>query len=255
MVNESLYDPEIGILVQARTGSSRLPNKMLRVFHEGKCLLELVLNRLVEAGFKDKLLVVTSLHANDDVLANLVREMGLRCFRGSEENVLSRFIAGAESIGIKKVIRVCADNPFLSTKSLQALCENPSKEDDYVSFYLANNKPAILNHIGVFAEYVRLDALKKVAHLTTDALYLEHVTNYVYTHPESFRVRLEPAPVGFQRTDLRLTCDTLEDFQILQQIYSETHAFIDDLESVFAHIDANEAWIETMKTQISAHGK
>ncbi|OFZ53048.1 MAG: hypothetical protein A3D92_10790 [Bacteroidetes bacterium RIFCSPHIGHO2_02_FULL_44_7] len=255
MVKEPLYDPEIGILVQARTGSTRLPNKMLREFHDGKCILELVLQRLIDAGFKEQLLVVTSTNSNDDILAQMVASMGLRCFRGAEEDVLSRFIQGAESIGATKIIRVCADNPFLSSEALHLLCKIAVKEDDYCSFYLVNDKPVILNHIGVYAEYVRVDALKLVAVKTSNAHYLEHVTNYVYTHPEFFRLHLVPAPIAFDRTDLRLTCDTIEDFQILQQIYFETQEFVDDLERVIAHIDANEGWTKTMKNQINAHGK
>ncbi len=244
-----------GILIQARTGSSRLPGKVVRPFYEGRNILEIIIDRLKEAGYGEQILVVTSTSENDEVICDIAEKEGVSCFRGSENNVLKRFVDGASEKGYSGIIRVCADNPFLQQAGIATLLEKGREGGDYCSFSMDNGKPTILNHIGVFAEFVRTDVLKKVLGLTSDSLYLEHVTNYVHGHPELFDVRLSPAPVVYQRTDIRLTCDTEEDFKLLQEIYAVTVNFTEDLQRLCDCIDEHPEWLKRMKKQIELHGK
>lgn len=215
------------IIIQARTGSTRLPNKMLMPFADGKGILEILLDRIKGAfppGF-DKLVVATTTQPGDDRIAALCRRMGVSCFRGSEDDVLQRFIGAAERFGATRIIRVCADNVFLDVDQLAALYKRlEASGNDYEAYRTADGTPSIKTHYGFWAEGTTLDALKRVRALTDEKLYHEHVTNYIYTHPELFKVALTPlaevAPGIEEARGLRLTIDTAEDFDISREVYA-----------------------------------
>ena len=95
----------------------------------------------------------------------------------------------------KKLVRICADNPFLLPEYILELInalDDSSKE--YASFQWEDNTPVLLSHIGVFGEAMTLGFLKKIQNSTEDPLYLEHVTNYIYDNKKSVRSHiLEPS--------------------------------------------------------------
>lgn len=215
------------LILQARTGSTRLPGKMTLPFYEGRGVLEILLSRLRDAsGFLgvEGIMVATTLNPSDDAIAEIARASGVEVYRGSEADVLSRFIGAAETVGADRIIRVCADNVFLDIESLRFLVESlKNRVADYVSFRTSEGRPSILTHFGFFAEGVRTEALRRVAEMTDAPLYHEHVTNFIYTHPEEFRIELYPvedrAPGLEGYPDLRLTMDTAEDFELQKDIY------------------------------------
>lgn len=254
-MQKALMINNFGIFIQARTGSTRLPNKMVRPFYDGKCILEIILDRFIDNGFKEKTFLLTTTSVGDDRLVEIAESKGIKYFRGQEEDVLDRFVQAAELFQIDSVIRVCADNPFLDIQSINRLIKNASSEADYYSFKLSNEKPVILNHIGIYAELVKAETLKKVHDSVHEKIYREHVTNYIHTNPDKFVVDLEKAPVGYENTDIRLTCDTEEDFKMLQEIYSTHHDLNDKLELLILEILKNEDWMRIMQSQISNYGK
>ena len=217
------------IIIQARTGSTRLPRKMTRDFHSGKSVLEILLERLLH-GFVDKgygdMVVATTLSPNDDAIVEVCDRVGVKSYRGSEADVLQRFIDTARLFGAEKIIRVCADNVFLDTDSLRRLAEEMERADsDYVSFHTRDGQPSILTHYGFFAEGVTLEALERVAQLTDLPLYHEHVTNGIHSGPWDFTTRYveieEMIPGLENHPDLRLTLDTESDFTTQQKIYAD----------------------------------
>ena len=131
-------------------------------------------------------------------------------------------IDAARQLKFKNIIRVCADNPFLMANSISNLIEaHRNGNAAYVSYMVDNNTPAILSHLGFYAELATLEAMEKIPELTDDPYYLEHVTNYIYTHPDSFQLHFIKAPVHiFNSPEIRLTVDTLEDFNLAQLLYS-----------------------------------
>ena len=200
--------------MQARLNSSRLPGKILLPIKNEPVLLFLL--KRIQESVDFPLIVATSTSAGDDELCDLLQENGITYFRGSELNVLERFIGAAEAIEVTDIIRVCSDNPFLDMQYLEKLIR-VWKEDssaDYIS-YAINGAPVILTHLGVFAEIVKLDALKRVQELFPEnALFKEHVTNGIYKNEEMFRVRLlEIAPELGDTTNVRLTMDTADDYE------------------------------------------
>lgn len=208
-----------GIIVQARTGSTRLPQKVVLPFYQGKSILQIILERLQANRHQAPVILATTTAPGDDAVANLGKEIGVKVFRGSENNVLQRFIDASGAYGINRILRVCADNPFLHLASVDALLD-AKQQADYLSFTLDGERPTILSHIGLFTELTHRTALLRARASTKDTLYLEHVTNFLYKHANYFESALIPAPKAvYLRNDIRLTLDTPEDFAYQQELY------------------------------------
>lgn len=243
---------KLGIIVQARTGSTRLPNKVLQDFYQGKSILFILLERLKEIGIP--ITVATSSTIQDDAIEELAKELQLAYFRGDEQNVLSRFTEVADIYQYTHLIRVCADNPFLSLILLNKLLEAVQENLDYISF-AHQETPAMLTHFGVFAEIVKTSALKQVP---DDKFYQEHVTNYVYQHPKKFKLKwLATNEDLFFSNIIRLTVDTLEDFKTAQSIYA---AFMQqspnfDIVELFDYLRENKHLLEGMQRSIEENKK
>lgn len=212
-----------GIIIQARTGSTRLPAKILRPFYGDLRIIDLMIMNIQQTCPHIPIVLATTDLPQDDVLESVAKEKNILCYRGSEEDVLERFVGAAEKFGVERLIRVCSDNPFLRPESFMDLfAEHEVSQADYVAFGFSDGRPTIKSHLGLYAELTTLAALKKVVSLTDEKFYHEHVTIYLYTHPDEFKVDLLPIPKDLEtRTSLRFTLDTLEDFTLLQQLYAE----------------------------------
>lgn len=210
------------IIIQARTNSTRLPNKILLPFAEDKTILDIVISTCLQVLPAKKIILATSIAENDNVLEDFSSRYGILFFRGDEQNVAGRFINAAECTGTTKLIRVCSDNPFLLPQSLEKLMTAAATaNEDYISFTNANGIPAIKTHLGLYTEFTTLAALKKVLNTTNEVVYKEHVTNFIYSNPQLFNIRfLNMDDCLISRNDLRFTCDTIDDFLMLQQLYS-----------------------------------
>ena len=246
----------IGFIIQARLGSTRLPNKILLPFtKEKQCIIDIMLERL--SSFKDiKTVVATSIAPINDLLVQHLT--GVSVYRGSENDVLQRFIEASECFHLDGIIRICSDNPFLDINELRRLIDSVKESNaDYVSFKI-NDTPSIKTHFGFWAEYVTLAALKKVRDRTSKPIYHEHVTNYIYTHPDEFKIKWLSTFAFLQnREDIRLTIDQEDDFKIAQLIFNKLSSLqrncgIEDIVNV---LDENPALLESMKKQIIKNSK
>jgi len=251
---------QFGIILQARVSSTRLPGKVLLPFYNGSPLLAILLNKIRDADIDAKIIVATSLNPADDQIEEFCRNVGVSCYRGNEMNVLQRFIDAACHNGINRIFRICSDNPFLLTNYIDKLYQQviKYKEADYVSYRDSQGVPSIRTHWGLFAEYVSLDALRKVAKLTDDKLYHEHVTNFIYSHSELFNIQLLPAPDDIiSRRDLRFTIDTVEDFEALQKLYvalvEKNSSFT--LKQLLLEVERHPDILQTMHSNINSFKK
>lgn len=244
------------IILQARANSTRLPGKMMRDFFRGQTIPEIIIQNLKKHFRLQDIVLATTTHVNDGELANLALRQGIQLFRGDEQNVLKRFIDAAECMQTEIVVRVCADNPFLQVDSIVELLNAFEKRKvDYLSFKLDDGTPVIKSHLGLFAEVTTLTALKKVAALTDDRFFHEHVTNYIYGNADKFNVQLLTLPSYLgNRKDIRLTIDTLEDFELCQEIYREIEPDCSAL-NILNTIDLNPVRIAHMKDQIIKNSK
>ena len=248
---------QLGLILQARTGSTRMPEKVIRPFFSGKSILDLLVEKVQKLGVPAVL--ATTVNPSDDRIAELAARHNFPVFRGSENDVLDRFVQAARQFKFDKIIRVCADNPFLDLAGMRILIDAFENSDaDYLGFQLAGNKPSILTHFGFWTEAVRLDALEKVQKTTAEKLYHEHVTNFIYGNPNIFRVQFIPAgPQVFSRTDIRMTLDTPEDFTVQQEIFAtiskENPNF--GIHEIVSWLDRHPEILEIMKTEIEKNQK
>lgn len=211
-----------GIIIQARTGSTRLHNKILLPFYGNQRIIDILIANIKQHCPGKTLVLATTNRPQDDVLAEVAQQAGIGCYRGDEDNVLDRFIQAAEAFRLDRFIRVCSDNPFLRPDSFQTFFDvHDASPADYVAYGFADGRPTIKSHLGLFAELTTTDALRRAALSTQEKLYIEHVTIYLYTHPDAFSIRLLPLPSALEgRTDLRFTLDTMDDFVLLQELYA-----------------------------------
>ena len=247
------------IIIQARTGSTRLPQKMILPFYENEGIFSLLLKKLTSAFDKNDIILATSINSNNDILVETAKHYGVNYFRGSENDVLQRFIDAAKEFDAENIIRVCADNPFLDVFYIELLLEKFEKFNcDYLSYLTSDGTPSIKTHYGFWAEAVKLSALEKVRELTDENLYHEHVTNFIYANRDIFDVKFfEIIPQIDKHKDIRLTIDTQVDFDIQKEIFNKLNSYIPNFTSlnVIDFLEDNPHYLEIMKNEILKNQK
>jgi spore coat polysaccharide biosynthesis protein SpsF len=250
---------QLAIVVQARAGSTRLPNKAILDFSGHHSILELIVERLKLNRSAVPVVVATTTESADDAIVEISEHAGVPVYRGSTTDVLARFVATADYFGFDWIIRVCADNPFLHLPSIDALVEKCGDADfDYLSFEAAPGLPAIRSHLGLYAELVSFNALRRAGELSQNPADTEHVTKFIYENPDKFRIQFLTAhPEVFGRRDLRFTVDDLTDFKLMQQLYSEVVDIegIVDLRKLVNQVDSQVSYLDVMKSQIKLYTK
>lgn len=196
----------IGVIIQARMGSTRLPGKVLKPI-AGKALLDHVLGRLALLAYPVAVVVATSSLPQDDAIAQHCLAIGVAVFRGSEADVLDRYYQCARENRFEHVVRLTADNPFTDMEELQRLIEQHlARHNDYTHSF--GSMP-----LGVGAEIFSFAALERSAREGHAANHREHVNEYIQEHPETFRIGVLEVPAAKRRPDLRLTVDTEDDYR------------------------------------------
>lgn len=247
------------IIIQARTGSTRLKDKVVAPLAGQLSILDIIIIRLTKKFPEIPVVVATTTNDRDDVIAGICRRHGISCFRGDEQDVLRRFIDCCTTNGFDNfAVRVCSDNPFLDTGLLADLMLAADADTDYLS-NTVGNVPAMRTHFGFFAEVVKVAALQKAAEMTTDPLYREHVTNFIYTNPDIFRVKFLEVPELAAHPYIRLTIDTKEDFDnagaILEQLQQGTDTLGYNWKDVLDIVAGNDTLINQMERNIDKNKK
>ena len=154
-------------VVQARLGSTRLPGKILKPFYGNQSILDLMVHKLSAISNIPVIIATTNSVINEPIEKKALA-LGVKCFRGEENDVLKRFIDVAEYFDIQGIFRICSDNPFLDVHAARQLVEIAMKScNDYISFDI-DGTPSIKTHFGFWGEFVTLDALKRVIGFTDD---------------------------------------------------------------------------------------
>lgn len=246
---------KLGIIIQARVGSTRLPNKINLPFFEQETILDIIIKKML--SFKDDMTIVLSTGDNveNDVLKMYSEKYDIGFFQGSEEDVLDRFIKTADAYKFTHVLRICSDNPFLDVTLLENLIEMYNNNDnDYYSYKDGNNTPAIKTHLGLFGEIVSLSSLKIEQENEKDIDVIEHVTKYIYENPKIFKVYLEEFPEMLRDKDfLRFTIDDRNDFDNLRSLYKfyVKHG----IEETIQHVEQNDEIKNKMLSNILKYTK
>lgn len=203
----------VGVIVQARMGSSRLPGKVLKDCH-GKPILGWVLDRLAMVDPNISIVVATSDLPADDAIEEFCRKRSVSFVRGSETDVLSRFILAAQKLSRPVLVRVTADCPLIDPEvvrnCLLRFFQSPSRAD-YLSNVIQRTYPR-----GLDVEVFTADALFKADKEAKSSGEREHVTPFIYRHPEIFRIDSVAGEKDFSHH--RWTLDTAEDFELISKL-------------------------------------
>lgn len=203
-------------VIQARMGSSRLPNKMMLWLH-GMPVVEWVWRRVAMAKQIKRVVFAIPDTSGDQVLADYLVSIGAAVFRGSETDVLRRMTEAARKEGAEVVIRVCADNPLVCGSEI----------DHLIEFYKREGGDYSYNHIprgntypdGLGAEIISMALLEKINNSATSPNQREHVFNYVWDHPEQFRIStFNPPDDALAHPELKLDLDTMADYAALLKL-------------------------------------
>ena len=217
-----------GIIIQARTGSTRLPRKILKYlpYDSEITVLQQVIKRCKRVRGAT-VIVATTTCIEDDIVEKIAEAERVNVFRGSEEDVLSRYYEAAVLKKLDRVIRITADCPCIDPEVIENLIEEQNNtKADYVSNVLERTYPH-----GLDAEIFTFDALEKANKMATNKSEREHVTLFMYKNKDIFNIVNVKAPVSYLRPDIRITLDTEEDYTLLNVLYD--HLFnIDKMFSI-----------------------
>lgn len=205
-------------IVQARMGSTRFPSKMQATL--GKfSLLEWVLRRISLSKKLDQIVLATSDKSQDDVLDELAVGLGLDVFRGSEVDVLSRFIGAAEYANAKSIVRICADNPFIDPAEVDRLIEYFELEKcDYACNHQDRQGSSYADGFG--AEIFSVESLKKIISIGAGPVHREHVTLGFWENNHIFKLKSIMAPKELAYPKMRFDIDTEFDLKKLNFLVS-----------------------------------
>ena len=202
--------PRTVAIVQARMGSSRLPGKVMMKIG-GRPLLVYLVERISRARTLDTIVVATSTNPRDNVIIEECERRGIPNFRGSELDVLGRYVSAARACEADVVVRVTADNPFTDPDSIDRVVDTIAFEG--AGYAIENNLP-----VGTTGEALTWKALTFIDSVANTSRWREHVTLYAKENPHEHHCAfLEPRP-ECNRPDLSFTVDELHEYLHLREI-------------------------------------
>ncbi|AAK80148.1 spore coat polysaccharide biosynthesis protein SpsF [Clostridium acetobutylicum] len=235
---------KIFCIVQARMGSERLQGKVIKPILK-KPMVIYTLDRLKKSKYIDKIVLATSSMERETPLVESCEEYGYDVFKGSEANVLKRYEQAAEKYGANiedAVIRVTGDCPLIDPIIVDnVVTKFLSSDYDYVRLDVPNTFVR-----GFDVEIFSMKALKTVNSLINGGkipkeeadMYKEHVTLYMYKHPNEFKVGYVKGD-EFYSKDYRLCVDTKEDFELVKNIYEHFNDEFVSSKNVINYLDRN----------------
>ena len=201
-------------IIQARMGSERLPGKVLLDI-AGQTMLARVVRRVQRSSLIDEVVVATSHNPDDDAIVNECRTLAVSVVRGSEEDVLDRYRDAALASGATVCVRVCADSPLVDPGVCDLVVTSIRQADPPADY--AGNKIDPSFPLGLDVEAFSIEALERTWSAARNDYERAHVTVYMYSHPELFRLVGVSSPVD--RQTWRWTVDVPEDLEFVRQVY------------------------------------
>jgi len=222
--------------IEARVGSTRLPGKVMKEII-GKPMLELMIERVKKAHLIDEIVVATSTNPRDDVIEELANRLKVKCFRGSEDDVLDRVLRAVQKYNGRHIVELWGDTPLI----------DPLIIDGAIQYYFQNNFDCVATCLnktfpwGMSLLVFPRRILEEISLITNDRVDRENVSNYIYEHPDKYKIGHLPCPPELNRPEIRLTVDELCDFELVKIIFrnlSPSNPFFSTLD-IIKFIDAN----------------
>ena len=176
------------IIIQARTGSKRYPKKILAKIDQ-RNVLEFLIDRLLKTFSKNKIIIATTKFKRDNIICNISKKKKLKFYRGSENNVLNRYLNCAIKFKAKNIARITSDCPLIDPKLLQNMKKFFfAKKLDY----LANTYPPAKSKFpdGSDIEIFKFKSLQKISMLSKKKEDKEHVTHLFWKNPQKFKIKI-----------------------------------------------------------------
>lgn len=241
---------KITAIIQARVSSRRLPGKVLKKLPYGSSVTVLgqVIRRLGRCKQLSDVIVATTTGREDDELVHIAQREGVKYFRGSRDDALSRYYLAAKENNSDMVVRITSDCPCIDPQVVDLVIEKhlATKAD-----YTLNTLPRTFPH-GLDTEVLTFDTLEKTYTQATQAFEREHVTAYIYkTNPQMFNISSVEAPPGLCAPDIRITLDTEEDYALLcavfDYLYPQNEFFgAEDIIKLFR----DKPWLKTINKNV-----
>jgi len=244
----------IGCIIQARIGSSRLPRKVMEKLDQKNTVLYYVIKQLKHSKLLDNIVVATTCLEDNSIIEDFSYKMGIKCFRGDEEDVLDRYYQCAKKFSFSTIIRIPADKPLIDPlmvdKCIDIFLQG---KYDYVTTFLELSFP-----FGTEVEVFSFNALEKMwknAQLPSER---ENVTPYFYNNKNKFRIyNLKNSK---NQSHFRWVVDTNEDLELVRLIVSKIKKrpiLMDDiihlltlepeLVKINKHIKHDEGYLKSLK--------
>jgi spore coat polysaccharide biosynthesis protein SpsF len=219
-------------ITQARIGSTRLPSKVMKNIC-GKPILWHVWNRLLHAKEIDQIVIATTTLPEDDLIQSFCKETGIAFYRGSSDDVLSRYYETAKMHNAEIIIRITSDCPLIDPHVVDQIISAFKNENiDYMSNGMVRTFPR-----GLDTEVFTFNSLEMCYNQAIQQYEREHVTPYIYQNPEIFSTKnfLNSEDLSYYRW----TVDTPEDFKLIQEIYNSLYEqkeifLLEDILKLFA---------------------
>lgn len=248
---------KVVIITQARSGSTRLPNKILKTIN-GKTLLEIHINRLRKVKLVEDIFIATTISNEDDVIVDLAKTLNIKYSRGSVNDVLDRFYQTVKNENADFIVRLTSDCPLIDPNLIDEVIEVAiNKNLDYYSNGIIESYPD-----GQDIEVFKFAALKLAWENAKLISEREHVTPYIrvnssYYKKLPFTSDNHLSPVNYN--NVRLTVDEINDFLVIEKIikdlgeekdwktYADYYLNNKTIKSINSSIIRNEGYLKSLK--------
>ena len=212
----------VGIIVQSRTGSSRLPAKVMMKADDKSLMIDYVINQLKHSKLHDEIVIATTDLKRDDVIFDHVTNRNIPCFRGDEKNVLERHYQCAKKYAFSTIVRIPSDKPLIDPTIVDSVIEKfQSNSYDYISNFSVdvNDKFIPSYPSGTEVEIFSFAALETAWKNATSEHDKEHVTPYIYSNPEKFKILTLKSEKNLSQ--FRWALDYENDLKLIRSIISK----------------------------------
>ena len=212
----------VGIIVQTRTGSTRLPGKVMMKADDKLLMVDYVINQLKYSKLHDEIVIATTDLKQDDVIFDYVTNRNIPCFRGDEKNVLERHYQCAKKYAFSTIVRIPSDKPLIDPTIVDSVIEKfQSNSYDYISNFSVdvNDKFIPSYPSGTEVEIFSFTALETAWKNATSEHDKEHVTPYIYTQPEKFKIFTLKSEKNLSQ--FRWALDYENDLKLIRSIISK----------------------------------
>lgn len=208
----------VGIIVESRMASTRLPGKILLPIL-GKPSLELMVERLKMVPEADEIIIATTENERDLVIVDYANKWGVKCFRGSEDDVLSRVLKAAKEFEIDIIVEITSDCPLTDPGVIsEHINKFLSSDVDYISNVILRTYPR-----GLDVQVFKTSVLEEINYITNDPKDREHVCLHIVERPEKYKLMNLCAKPELKMPEQRLTLDTPHDYFVIREVYENLY--------------------------------